>query len=392
FLKLARELLGRKNLSANIAVVIFIILSSLPLLEGNIANAEIFMILPTILGILYFFQKKTSPKTLLLIGGLFSLSTLFKIPAGFDFGALVFFLIFFKERSSLLKLASQTLILLAGFILPILLTILYYSSQGALKQYLVAAFFQNIPYLSSWQTGQHSGGPGSGVLLRGISLFLLIGFLWIFRKKWTEKFSFVFVWFLFTLFAATLSGRPYPHYLIQIIAPSSLLLLCILSLKSWLKIIPIIFISLLFFATIYFRFWSYPTLSYYQNFLLFASGKEAQEKYFAGFNSEVPQTYHLAQFLSIRTKSEEKIFVWGDSPNLYALSRRLPVGRYTASYHIVDFDGYQETMSALEKNPPRFIIDLQDEGHPFPELKNFIQKNYSFFSQIDKALIYRLII
>src|SRR5665647_1501132 len=48
FYKLASLLLSAKK--TKIATLIFLILSSIPLIEGSIANAEVFMLLPTILG------------------------------------------------------------------------------------------------------------------------------------------------------------------------------------------------------------------------------------------------------------------------------------------------------------------------------------------------------
>ena len=69
----------------------------------------------------------------------------------------------------------------------------------------------------------------------------------------------------------------------------------------------------------------------------------------------------------------------------------MPVGRYTVSYHIIDFNGYQETMMALTNNPPRWLIKTQDEKTPFPQLQEFIEDNYVPFQQMGKMeIFYRL--
>src|SRR4030042_5887874 len=79
FFKLAQLLFLKKENLIKIATLIFAVLSSIPLLEGNIANAEIFMILPIILGIFLFFKDRTkTPINYFFIGVLFSLATLFK--------------------------------------------------------------------------------------------------------------------------------------------------------------------------------------------------------------------------------------------------------------------------------------------------------------------------
>lgn len=393
FYKLAQVLFPRKENLTKAVTFIFAILSSAPLLEGNIANAEIFMILPTILGVFLFFKTKVKKaKNYFLIGILFSLSTLFKIPAAFDFAALFLFFVFFssKEKFHWKNLAIDCSFLILGFILPILLTFIYYFFEGGLKQYLTAAFFQNIPYLSSWQQGSGSSGLNFGVVNRGILLLFVIAILWLFRKKWGEAISFIMIWFLFALFGATLSGRPYPHYLVQILAPVSLLIITFLVAKTHLKIIILAFLGLIWGTVIYFNFWSYPNLSYYQNFLAFSLRQKSQEEYLRHFGGKVIRNYRLAQFLQTTTKPNEKIFIWGDSPVIYALARRLPVGRYTAAYHIIDFNGYGEVMDALNKNKPRIIIDLGEKDHPFPQLEAFLAENYFLIISIEEAKVYHL--
>ena len=91
FFKLTEFLfLGKKN-SQLIATTIFALFTTLPLLEGNIVNAELFMILPTIAAFYILLTKTPSSKNLVFSGVLFSIATLFKIPAAFDLAAIVFF-------------------------------------------------------------------------------------------------------------------------------------------------------------------------------------------------------------------------------------------------------------------------------------------------------------
>ncbi|MFZ5365778.1 MAG: ArnT family glycosyltransferase [Patescibacteria group bacterium] len=409
FYKLAQIFFQKKEKLLKISTLSFAIFSSIPLFEGGVANAEVFMIGLTISALILLFPRKNpSPKIYLVAGILFSLATLFKVPAIFDFLAVLVFLLIVTQKtnyklsfgkfrtlrqrtlSEVEVLITNYFLLALGFLLPILASLVYFWSQNALNQYLTAAFFQNLPYLSSWGGG--SPGPLSpGLLVRFAILVTFFALLWWKRKEINFFILFVFLWFAFSLFGATLSGRPYPHYLVQVL-PSLCLLLAFFFSKQKPKEYLFLSASLAVFllALFHFRFWVYSPFSPYKNFFLFVSRKWSQEKYFSSFGEKVLRNYKLGEFIVTSLKPQERVFVWGDSPCVYALSHHLPPVRYTASYHIVDFGGYQETVSAIEKEKPRFIIDLQDEKRPFPGLYRLLSQKYSLFKKEDGAEIFRL--
>lgn len=398
FYSLSKIFFSRKPKLSLTATSIFALLSSVPLIEGNIANAEIFMILPILAGIFLVLREKVKTSLVWLATGfLFSLAALFKVPAAFDFAGLFIFLVLFQTKNRKIPFLPQlqeikNLFLLAvGFLLPIVFTFLYFWSQNTLSQYWTAAFAQNLPYLSSWQTGNHSTFAASGLAFRATVLGLIVAALWWLRTKFSPTTLFLFLWFVFALFAAALSGRPYPHYLIQVLPSFSVLVAIVFGFKLWSKIVSILLLGILILLIVTFKVWSYPTFNYYQNFLSFAFGQKSELQYFQWFNPKVPQTYRLAEFLSTHTLSNEKVFLWGDSPTTYALANRLPVGPYTASYHIMDFNGKERTMAALKKEKPAFIIDLQDEGRPFPELRALLSQNYFPVAKIDNAQVFYLL-
>jgi len=389
FSLLAKILFPAKVKVQKTALVIFALLSTLPLIEGNIANAEIFMILPIIGAIILFFKQKPSLKSYLFIGILFSLATLFKIPAAFDFAALFVFLVFFKTERKFLQRLKDSVILAFAFFLPILATFIYFWRQNAATYYFTAAFAQNLPYLSSWGGQAKSAVPNPGLLIRALLVLGLSAGLWLKQKTINRPLIFVSVWFAFSIFATLLSGRPYPHYLIQVLPSFAFLAAIFLSKpQAREKFLSLLLLGVLFFSIIYFRFWGYPVFSYYQNFLAFAFGQKTQTEYFQNFSSKVPQTYELAEFITTHTAPNEKVFIWGDSPVVYALSHRLPPGRYTASYHIIDFGAQEETIDILKKETPRFIINLNDENRPFSQLETLISQDYALFKNIHQAQIF----
>ena len=122
FFRLASLLFPKGKLVVIIPTALFAILTSLHTFEGNVANAENFMMLPTIAGF-YLFLKKEGKKISwwlwLLIGGLFSLATLFKVPAAFDFAALFLLVILISKKINR-SLLSNSALLVAGFLTPIL--------------------------------------------------------------------------------------------------------------------------------------------------------------------------------------------------------------------------------------------------------------------------------
>lgn len=414
------KLLFKKNLLAIVAsTTVFALLTNIHRFEGNVANAENFMLLPTIAAFYLVFKKGFGKKPQVLIwllAGLFlGLATLFKVPAAFDFIAVgvLLFLAFFKEKKKNYTLfrvkrerrfsdkgrrflyAIRYTLLLIGFILPILLTIIYYAFQGALNQYLTAAFFQNIPYLSSWSGQSQTGGLPLLLLARAWVVASLVLLLFLLRKKVSLRAQLILVWFGFSWFAALLSSRPYPHYLIQVLPALSLSFGLLFDKKKWLsqeRVIPVTLL-IVFLATFYtFQFWSYPSFPYYSNFYQFALRVKNQQEYFNDFDRRANTIYQLADYLQAHTAPYERIFIWGNIPFVYPLARRLPVGRYTVAYHIIDFNGYQETLTKLQESKPRYIIVDPQEKRPFSELFLWLEQRYFLAKQIgDFQIFHRLL-
>jgi 4-amino-4-deoxy-L-arabinose transferase-like glycosyltransferase len=396
FWKLSEALFPNKSKLQTVATCIFAVLTTIPLLEGNIINSEVFMIGPTILALLILITKRASTKNLLLGGFLFSIATLFKIPAAFDVPAIVFYWIITQKalnRKEFFETARKTLILGAGFLAPILLTFIWFYFAHSLKEYFTAAFMQNFGYLSSWRPGdvQKPFLIKNAPLLFRAGIVLAAGLILIgLRKRVSYQFSFITVWLFLTLFAVTLSERPYPHYLIQSVAPLSLLLSILFTRKNTEQVYAIIPLLFAFVVPVYFKFWYYPTFPYYERFFKLATHQISKWEYLDTFGSQVPRNYKIANFIASSTKPYEKVFVWGDGVPIYALSRRLPPGKYVADYHIKEFSTNQETIKVLTGDMPSFIV-LLPGSETFPELDYFIKRNYGLAENIDGAQIWKLL-
>ncbi len=154
--------------------------------------------------------------------------------------------------------------------------------------------------------------------------------------------------------------------------------------QNWFLGLPLFF-SLAAFFTYGFRL--YRVGGYYQNFLELVSGQKDKAAYFLWFDSRVNQTYALSSQVLEKVPKGERIFVWGNNPNIYALSRRLPVGRFTVSYHVVEKGAYQETLQALKEKPPRLIIVL-DDAPSFFDLIFYLGENYLFLGEEEGGQIW----
>lgn len=384
FWKLAKKLLDDRKKEL-VATITFAIITTIPLLEGNIVNAENFLVGLVIAAFLIIFSYKNSFKNLFLAGVLVSLAVLFKVPAIFDVGAIVLFWLITKPVD--LKKAFP---LAVGLAVPILVTFVWYYFRGALPDYVKAAFLQNVGYLSSFRPADVMqpflvrNGP---VLIRGGVVLLGGIILWLKRKTLSKEFIFSTLWLLTTLFAATLSERPYPHYLLQAAAPAAILISFLIYSKNMEQILSLIPLFVLIFVPVYYKFYYYPTFSYYTRFSDLVLGKTTKGQYMSKFDRNTNSNYEIADFIAKSTKPSDRIFVWGDSPTIYALSRRLPIIKYTAAYHVTDFSSQDFVIKEIASQKPVFVVVLA--GAPeFKDLYTLLNKDYLLISTIDGSQLW----
>lgn len=263
-------------------------------------------------------------------GAAFGLSFLAKQPGVLDFGvALVLGLLgawACPDRRQ--KLAAQLAALLAGFAAPLLVTGIYFAAKGAWSDLVYYTWTYNntlyvpeIPLLERWQTIRvpfviaweyHPTVVVTGVLAAVILLGRAPARLLRQPRNIDLPGWLILGWCASGLISTTLSGRGFTHYSIQLIPGLSLA--C-----GWIT-------ARLWAAG---QSWSEPNR--FHRWLVRAAAALALGWLLCplpgrirAFDLPEPSADAVAALVRRHTGPQDRIFVWGYNPEIYALSQRLP--------------------------------------------------------------------
>ena len=424
FFSLAKKLFVKTRI-AFISTLIFVLLTTLPWLEGNIPNGELFVLGFVMAGFWllsktagwqrFFYSTKLPLKKLnrqwwLLTGSgvFFGLGILTKVPALLDLGAalMIGWFVFIAKLTakktawsvrlkSLLQFLAQSGWLLLGALIPIGLSIAYFVSVGSGRDYLDFGLLYNVRYSSDWQLDFTNPALQFLFTLPGkiISLGAILGLL-SFTKKFTPRFQFAASWLVLSLFAALLSNRPYPHYLIQAVPAFSLLLVEFgLAIKyspkrKTMAVIGGLLLLLPFTITGLLNVRPYSTSQYYGQFYRLLSGQISQSTYDQSFDGLVKDNYEAADL--IYGLNGQRIFIWGTNPMLYALTQTTPTSRFTVSFHIKSFNDYQRTMEQIRAEKPKIIVVMNNETEELIGLSQYLDALYYANTQYPSMTLYLL--
>lgn len=384
---IAKSFKSKKLLFPTVATSLFVLGTSTPIFEGNIANGEIFFILPVIAAMYIVFETTSISLSLplfFLIGLLFSFSTLIKVPSGTDFFAAFLIVLFWQQKSLIKKLPVMTL----GFIIPWILTFLWFLLSGSFSYFFEAVFQTTASYVN--YTNALIIPQGALILKLAVAVFFAF-LLFLKRKVFDKTLVFLLIWFDFALLGTLIGGRGFNHYLIQVVASLSLLLaLPVLKLKR-VEILTSVLAFFVFILVFYFGSFTYQrTFSYYNNFLSYALGIKSEDQYRGWFDKKTPRQYQVAEFLQTKVKNSECIFIFGDEPQIYLLSGLCPTTRFVATYHL-DFASHfkSEALSQILENPPTYVVQINKTPTSFNELTRLLIQRYRPLYQIDDAQIWQ---
>lgn len=427
FFTFAKKLFKKTNL-AFIAGLIMVILTSLPMLEGNIPNGELFVMGFIMAGAVLFskssiftnlFKKessfqKTWQDSLLLVssGFMMGLGILTKVPAILDTAAFlsVFWLIlvsnFFNEKIDFKKLTkmlgylfNRGFYFVSGLILPIIISIIYFVSRGHGRDYLDYGLLYNFRYSQSWpiDLGNYIINFAFSMTGKTIILFTIFILISINNGQIKKRLQFISLYFIFTLYAVLLSSRPYPHYFIQMVPAFALLVVDIIASLSEISkrkflqtaksfVISFGLIILTIYTMVSFKFRPYSTSKYYKQFYKYATAQISKEEYENSFDGVVKDNRQVGKIIA--EMGIKKMFIWGTNPLLYAQSKTVPTSRFTVSFHIKDFNDYDRTFAQVEKEQPKLIIVMKNENQSFPKLEDYLAKYYLPNDQFESMTLY----
>jgi len=248
-----------KIVKKKLPVILFALFTTLPILEGNTANAENFMMAFSLGAIYILLSKKLNIKNLIVSGSLFGISFLTKVPALFDLPVIIIFWLITTSfnKINIVKVIKNSFYIILGFLVPIILSLAWYALSGHLGDYIKAAFMQNVGYVSSWRPEDVQKSflvKNAPLLIRFLVASLGIVITFIFRKKLSKTFILASVWLILTLFAVTISERPYPHYLLQSIGPIAIFLSILFTRKTIEQSLVVIPLLVALFVPVYYKF------------------------------------------------------------------------------------------------------------------------------------------
>ncbi len=438
----ARKLLG-KTTYALIATTLVMILTTLPWFEGHIPNGELFVMGFVLMGAFIFRHSKTfilahklqpslaqpakkdvlvqvqefvhggnglaHDNWLLIISGMFfGLALLTKVPALLDIGAFLAIFWFlpinlafnysWNETKKLLSTVLLRLILFSvGVVIPLIVSIGYFTALGSGHDYLEYALLYNFHYSGTWKLQLATPFLSWLFTMGAKMMFMLGGFALVtaLTKKIPFRLQFAFTWFVLAMFATLLSNRPYPHYFIQLLPSLGLLLAMavegVVKLFAYLQkhnrltrlgmrqgIPSIVFTTIAFWVTAWvlltLNVGLYPVTKYYVTAWLYHTNQISETTYFDSFDGLVNENYQVAE--TIDQLQLDELFIWGTNPMLYAQTKTVPTSRFTVAFHIKDVNDFQPTLQKIKLARPRMIIVMKNEENSFPELNQYLSRNY----------------
>lgn len=356
--KLAKSLFSRKI--GILSAWVFVFLTLPPVCTGGIPNAEIFMLLPNALAF-YILFRNTNKITLaksFFAGVLLGLGFYFKMVAVFELVAIGTILLFITIRRKSLKYVLLGIPIVAGFLIPIGATALYYYRLGYFADLVDAVFGHNAGYLIA-----------SKLTFRLIATVCstVIVFALYATHKIKRSTMIVLIWFSFALLGALFSGRDWNHYFVQVFTSGAIL--TAVFIKTVVPMIRenqlavkisgislIVLISVLTGLFVNIMSVHQPYL-YYENFALYILGKRSKADYDRNLNWEIPARDKTVEYLNNRLQPDETIFNYSDHAWIYALTNRYPPSKYVVMYHLRDVPGaYDTTYEALRADPPKYVV------------------------------------
>jgi hypothetical protein len=395
-----------------LVVILFLLLSTDYVLEGHSAEIELFANLPRIAGVLLLLklvQRKGPDWQFGLIGLVGAIAILLKavyisslLLAGF-----VLLSQFWSERRE--KEAASHLLrrifwIGTGFFLGLLPVVVYFGLLGLLPrvglvftlgQRHVTSEVVNPLFIFLY--------PLNGLALANMPL-LILGLTGAILLPWDKLIpglvkNTILFWLFLSFVEAGFSRNPFLHYYQLIAPPLSLLAACAMthmyqSARTYNRIKPVawvIYVSCLIAIGGAYLFINGGYLYYY---LRYKNGQATYQEFVLNSWPPTGPTFITAQAIAdhiqAHSKPNERIYVWGEDPQLYYLThRRCAIDFIWPIYlelALIPGD-QQEIQNRLLASTTKFIVIAQD--NPPAWLTDGLARHYSLVKTINNRQIYQ---
>ncbi len=366
-------LLGRKlfNAFAGLtAAAAFALLSIGQPVQGIFANAEHFVVLPAIGGILLLVYAVESKKlaTLLAASVLLGIGFIMKQhgAAFIAFGGL--YLLFTEVKSrpfNWRSLTTRCLVFIAGALLPIVLTCLVLLQAGVFDKFwfwtvdYASQYVSSIPFSIGMRKLEHQLGiiAGSAIGVWIMAAAGLTALIW--NRKSRDKILFSSLFLIFS-FLATVPGFYFrPHYFILFLpavaffagmgAASLYDLFDRDKVNPAIKIIPVLLVVV---AILQGGFQQ-------RQFLFFSEAHQVSRMTYG--QNPFPESLEIARFIKDHGDENDRIAVIGSEPQIYFYANRRAATGHIYTYALMEAHPYalsmqKEMIKEIESVQPRYLV------------------------------------
>lgn len=384
----------RKEYNSKTAIVFLFLFSPLisfyPL-EGFFAQPEIFLLLPMAISLWCYFKWRYTRESfwLYLVGFFGFVSILYKpIISLAIFFIFLYILLFeiFNNKTTFVKVVKYGLFIFLGGLSATLIVILPIFLKGGLSSMWDSAFYYNYYYSSL------IGLNFRTIFYYFVNLwpFYLLIIYFIFKVK---KNRLLFISILFGCYLGTFGSLLLHYYLIIIPMIAVISSISIINLEenyssifsNYIRNFITILICILLFLLLFFQFKDY----------LFVKSKNFTNSFCSEW--QFSESMLLAKELKNITKENDKIFIFGNAPEILYYAHRRSATRFVITYPIILktklSEKYgREAVSDLILNPPKAIItnhklnlskisDSENDNYRY-EVMSIIKNSYNFVGQV----------
>lgn len=377
------------------AGAIFALVMGTPLIEGDVAMTETFMILPSSLAVLAFAvaERRAAPRVwaYALVGLLFGIASGYKQVAVFDAAAVGLMIWLTHERP-----ARALAAIAAGFALPHIVFLVFFLVTGALPEYWYAVV---------GSLGLYSElGPAEGPFVKFtgyLPALLVVAWLVHRRRNGSEITLALFptLWLSFALAGSMSSAFAFPHYLQQA-APALALTLIANPFeiereevgRLALAVTTVLIVAVVFgqFALAYRERKQLDPVSYYRTFSSHRWGTMSDLDYDYEFDGAVVAVDDIVRYMK-EDGAGTSLYTWGELPWIYAAGGFTNPARYYTSFLGEVIPGAkEEILRDLDAHPPVYILISDDTFAPFNELSRILAARYQLLHEQGDWHLYRL--